>query len=182
MKRYETNGVVLFSTINIYMSSADYDRWIQKEAGKVDNLIAFAIQFLTECEARKTWTRKWPLSMTCGYTAPGIGLLLQLFLHNGVSSPETLLASLKQPLHLTMEQFMFAVNETIGNLISTYMINDIKNVFYCGYIIDHPLEKKIVLKIKLNQNNNIENIINILKYNIDIIINLLNDIQNEIEK
>jgi len=99
------------------MSSADYDLWIQEEAGKVDNLIAFAIQFLTECEARKTWTRKWPLSMTCGYTAPGIGLLLQLFLHNGVSSPETLLESLKQPLDLTMEQFMFVVNETIGNLL-----------------------------------------------------------------
>jgi hypothetical protein len=55
--------------------------------------------------------------MTCGYTAPGIGLLLQLFLHNGVSSPETLLALLDKRLYLTMEQFMFAVNETIGNLL-----------------------------------------------------------------
>lgn len=98
------------------MSSA-YDLWIQEEASKVDDLIAFAIQFLTECEASKTWTRNWTLSMTCGYTAPGIGLLLQLFLHNGVSNGDTLLLLLKNRMKLNMDQFKFAINETIGNLL-----------------------------------------------------------------
>lgn len=98
------------------MSSPE-QQWIQDEFRKVDELIAFAIQFLTECETRKTWVKlTGPLSMTCGYTAPGIGLLLQLFLRNGVSSQETLL-QLLQSSGWTIDQFMFIVNETIGNLL-----------------------------------------------------------------
>jgi len=53
-------------------------------------------------------------SRTCGYTAPGIGLLLQLFDVWNVYDDSTLSTFLKRQ-HLNMEQFMDIVNETIGN-------------------------------------------------------------------
>lgn len=36
-------------------------------------------------------------------------------------------------------------NETLGNLLSTY-ITYAKNVFYCGFVIEHPLKKNFYLK------------------------------------
>ncbi len=68
------------------MCSPEQQQYIQDEFRKVDSIIAFAIEFLTVCEARKTWVKMpVPLSMTCGYTAPGIGILLQLFIpHNSI--------------------------------------------------------------------------------------------------
>ena len=71
-------------------------------------------------------------------------------------------------------------NETIGNLLSTYITYD-SNVFYCGYVIEHPLKKNIILRIKLNIENSVENSITIIEQNIDIIINILNKINNEVK-
>ena len=71
-------------------------------------------------------------------------------------------------------------NETIGNLLSTYITYD-ENVFFCGYVIEHPLKKNIVLRIKLNVNNNLENIISLIDKNIDNITGLLNNIMNELK-
>jgi DNA-directed RNA polymerase subunit L len=70
-------------------------------------------------------------------------------------------------------------NETIGNLLSTY-IDGNDNVFYCGYVIDHPLKKIFVLKIKLKDNNTLENNIKVIEDNIDSILKLLNNINNEL--
>ena len=70
-------------------------------------------------------------------------------------------------------------NETIGNLLSTY-IEDNDNVFYCGYVIDHPLNKIVILKIQLKTENTLENNIKIIEYNIDYISKLLNDVNNEL--
>lgn len=64
-------------------------------------------------------------------------------------------------------------NETIGNLIQTYLTYD-ENVYYCGYKIDHPLKKNILLKIKLNNDNNLENVILMIEKTINKIVNLLN--------
>jgi DNA-directed RNA polymerase alpha subunit len=72
-------------------------------------------------------------------------------------------------------------NETIGNLLSTYLSYD-KEVFYCGYIIEHPLKNNIILKIKLNNDNNLENIIFIIEKNIDIILDLLEKVKLELRK
>ena len=70
-------------------------------------------------------------------------------------------------------------NDTIGNLLSTYITYD-KNVMYCGYIIEHPLKKNIILKIQLKEDNNIENIIKTICDNIDIITQILDDIKSEL--
>jgi DNA-directed RNA polymerase subunit L len=73
-------------------------------------------------------------------------------------------------------------NETLGQLLTTYF-NDDKNISYCGYVIEHPLKKNILLKIKLediNKNKDLANIIITISENIDYLINLLNKILNDI--
>lgn len=73
-------------------------------------------------------------------------------------------------------------NETLGQLLTTYC-NDDKNILYCGYVIEHPLKKNILLKIKLedtNKNKDLENIIITISENINYLINLLNKILNDI--
>lgn len=77
--------------------------------------------------------------------------------------------------------FVFSIdheNETLGNLLSTYLTYD-KNVYYSGYVIEHPLKHNIVLKIKLNTNNNLETVINTINSSIDFIIDLLEKISSE---
>jgi DNA-directed RNA polymerase II subunit RPB3 len=71
-------------------------------------------------------------------------------------------------------------NETLGNLLSTYITYD-KNVFYCGYVIEHPLKKNFLFKIKLKENNNLDNVLLIIEKNIDNINNILNSIEKEVE-
>jgi len=70
------------------------------------------------------------------------------------------------------EYFEFEINDendTLGNLLSSYLLEN-DTVFYSGYIIKHPLNKKIELKIKLKNENNLENIIlTIKKINSDIV-------------
>ena len=83
-----------------------------------------------------------------------------------------------------MDFFNFLIddeNETTGNVLSTYITYD-KNVSYCGYIIEHPLKKNFLLKIKLNDNNTIENTILIIEKNIENIIEILKNINKEINK
>ena len=70
-------------------------------------------------------------------------------------------------------------NETIGNLLSTYITYD-NNVFYCGYVIEHPLKNNIILKIKLKTNNNLENNIKVIEDMIVYLISLLDKILNEL--
>lgn len=87
------------------------------EIRQADILISFAIAFLTECDRTKKWKKiSGRFAETCGYTAPGIGLLLQLFTHNGISSPFTLQSYLTRQ-SITQELLMDIVNETIGNLL-----------------------------------------------------------------
>ena len=77
--------------------------------------------------------------------------------------------------------FIFSIdheNETLGNLVSTYLTYN-SNVYYAGYVIEHPLKHNIVLKVKLNTNNNIENVLDTIDLNIDSIINLLEKILGE---
>ena len=73
-------------------------------------------------------------------------------------------------------------NETLGQLVTTYCTDD-KNISYCGYIIEHPLKKNILFKIKLadpDKNKDIKNIIITISENIDYLINLLNKMLNDI--
>ena len=66
--------------------------------------------------------------------------------------------------------------------MTTYSTDD-KNIAYCGYIIEHPLKKNILFKIKLvdpDKNKDIKNIIITISENIDYLINLLNKMLNDI--
>jgi DNA-directed RNA polymerase subunit L len=79
--------------------------------------------------------------------------------------------------------FIFLINtenETAGNLLSTYLSSN-ENVFYAGYLLEHPLKKCMKLKLKLNNNNNYENIILIISNIIDYITNILDNILKDIE-
>lgn len=68
-----------------------------------------------------------------------------------------------------------------GNLLSTYLSN-YTNVFYCGYVIHHPLKKNVILKIKLNNNNNLNDVIKTIKEVCDNILDILTDLLNEVKK
>ena len=70
-------------------------------------------------------------------------------------------------------------NETIGNLLTTY-ITYIPNIFYCGYVIEHPLKNNIILKIKLIENNNLENNIKIIEDMITYLVGLLDKMISEL--
>ena len=82
-----------------------------------------------------------------------------------------------------LDFFIFLIddeNDTIGNLLQSY-INNNQNIFYCGYVIEHPLKKNFLLKTKLKENNNYENIILVIEQSIDEIISILNEINDNIK-
>lgn len=67
--------------------------------------------------------------------------------------------------------------DTLGNLVSNYMGKQ-DNVVYSGYIIRHPLRKNMLLKVKLGENNTIDNIIE--KY--DVVVRDLNETLDKIKE
>ena len=69
-------------------------------------------------------------------------------------------------------------NETFGNLISTYMTYD-SNIFYCGYVIEHPLKKNILIRLKLKENNSEANCITAIDQYIKYLIQIINKIKSE---
>lgn len=72
-------------------------------------------------------------------------------------------------------------NETVGNLMSTYMTY-YENVFYCGYVIEHPLNNNILFRIKLKENNTLENTIILIEGCFDMLINILEKLIDEFRK
>jgi len=70
--------------------------------------------------------------------------------------------------------------ETLGNLISSYMAYD-PNVFYCGFVIEHPLKKTVTFRIKLINDNTYENVIALISKYIDYFIDLINKMKNDIK-
>lgn len=78
----------------------------------------FAIQFLEHCESNKKWEKNGGIyfGSTCGYTGPGIGLVIKLFMTNNIYSQHTLHEFLiNSESHI--EQFMDIINEAIGNFM-----------------------------------------------------------------
>lgn len=65
-------------------------------------------------------------------------------------------------------------NETIGNLLTKYMIND--ELKYCGYNIPHPLKSLLVIRISMNDNSK-EAISNFVVENIEKLENLIEKVQ-----
>ena len=70
-------------------------------------------------------------------------------------------------------------NDTLGNMLATYLTAD-KDVFFAGYIIEHPLKKNFILKIQLRENNSVENIILKITEIIDLLLGYCNDINKDI--
>ena len=77
----------------------------------------FAIDFLNYCEANKNWVKnREGFGATCGYTGPGIGLVIKIFQHHNIYNEETLQYSLRI-IGFTKGQLMDIINETIGNFL-----------------------------------------------------------------
>jgi hypothetical protein len=87
----------------------------------------FPLEYLTKCEElRKTMWRKiiGGLGATCGYTGPGIGILLLLFERNNIKDLETLKEFLRinstiygKNFNEAFRRFTAVVNETTGNFL-----------------------------------------------------------------
>ncbi len=70
--------------------------------------------------------------------------------------------------------------DTLGNLLSSYITYD-PNVFYCGFVIEHPLKKTVTLRIKLINDNTYENVIALISKYIAYFIDLLNKMKLDIK-
>ena len=103
--------------------------------------------------------------------------IIKIELRNPKSKKITLIENIENP-----DFYDFLIDhedETVGNLLSTYITYN-PEVFYCGYIIEHPLKYNILLRLKLKENNTLDNNIKIIENNIDTISNLLIKCNNEL--
>lgn len=96
----------------------------------IQGIFDFSIRFLMKCQEIKTWV-KYPgdYSATCGYTGPGIGLILQLFKFNGITNEATLTEFLNRQ-GISLECFMQSINETIGNFLDMIRDNPVTKTKY----------------------------------------------------
>ena len=72
------------------------------------------------------------------------------------------------------------VNETLGEPLQLYLSSN-ENVFYAGYIIEHPLKKSLLLKLKLKENNTLENVLLCINDTIELIIQILEQCVSDIQ-
>ncbi len=71
--------------------------------------------------------------------------------------------------------------DTLGNLITLYFgLNE--NVDYSGYVIRHPLRKELLIKIKLVNNNTLENIIELFEETKKEIFKILDQMKSDLSK
>ena len=69
-------------------------------------------------------------------------------------------------------------DDTIGNLLSSYMVDDDK-IEFCGYDIPHPLDNKLIIRTSLKQGNTMENNIDVFKNNIDKLVKIIDEVKKE---
>jgi DNA-directed RNA polymerase I and III subunit RPAC2 len=69
-------------------------------------------------------------------------------------------------------------DDTIGNLLSSYILDDDK-IEYCGYDIPHPLDNKLIIRTALKQGNTMENNISVFKDNIDNLVKIIDEVKSE---
>ena len=80
-----------------------------------------------------------------------------------------------------IESYDFIINDeddTLGNLLNSYIIED-KKVKFVGYDIPHPLDKKLLIRLALENNNTKENNIKVFKDNIDLVITIIDNMKKE---
>ena len=78
----------------------------------------------------------------------------------------------------TYDFVIYNEDDTLGNLLNSYLIED-SNIKFVGYDIPHPLDKILIIRQGLINNNSIENNINLFKKYIDIIINIIDNMDKE---
>lgn len=69
-------------------------------------------------------------------------------------------------------------DDTIGNLLSSYILEDEK-IEFCGYDIPHPLDNKLIIRTSLKQQNTMENNIEVFKNNIDKLLKIIEEVKKE---
>jgi DNA-directed RNA polymerase subunit L len=69
-------------------------------------------------------------------------------------------------------------DDTIGNLLSSYILEDDK-IEFCGYDIPHPLDNRLIVRTSLKQGNTMENNINVFKNNIDKLVKIVDELKKE---
>lgn len=85
----------------------------------------FAIEFLKICERSKTWTSVvGDVSAVCGYTGPGVGIILLLFEKNNIHDYQSLQIFLTSS-NITIKFFIDTINETIGNFFDLIDVNPV---------------------------------------------------------
>ena len=83
-----------------------------------------------------------------------------------------------------LESYDFKIldeDDTIGNLLTSYMLDDNK-IEFSGYDIPHPLDNILIIRTSLKNNNTIENNINVFKNNIDKIVDIIDNVRKEWNK
>ena len=77
---------------------------------------------------------------------------------------------------------LFDEDDTIGNLLQQYL-SDIDNIYYIAYVIPHPLDNKLLLRVSYkNQKNSIDSIKDEIFKIIDVIKIKLDEILNDFNK
>lgn len=102
---------------------------------------------------------------------------LDLFYHDLVTNHERIEIRTNEVYEDIIELSIDGEDDTLGNLITKFMGLD-KDVLFSGYVIRHPTIRNVLMKYKLKENNNIEEITK----KIEGVINLLNDILEKIKK
>ena len=97
---------------------------VDVDENEFENIFNLAIDFLQYCEANKNWQKEPPGTGssfgTCGYTGPGMAIILGLFFMNGIKTKVQLDEYIDKMYPLSYhdnneKRLMFIINETIGN-------------------------------------------------------------------
>jgi hypothetical protein len=101
-----------------------------------ESFLNFCIRVLKNCEQTKLWVQSPGRYInTCGYTGPGIGLVISILESHGVND-ETSFERFLNNINFNRKRFCNVVNEVIGNLLdlSSYCpITDVEEGV-CGLI------------------------------------------------
>lgn len=103
------------------------NKYSQNELKNVFNL---AIDLLKDCDANKNWQKEPPGTGssfgTCGYTGPGLAIILELFFMNGIKTKAQLDEFIKKMYPISYPEnnrsrLIFIINETIGIFLINLM-------------------------------------------------------------
>lgn len=104
--------------------NVDNDITNEYSENELKNVFKLAIDLLKDCDANKKWQKEPPGTGssfgTCGYTGPGLAIILELFFMNGIKTKSQLDEFIKKMYPISYPEnnysrLIFIINETIGN-------------------------------------------------------------------